>query len=82
MKNKSLLGIKRGSAKLPLNIAIGPNLISGHSCPFAHECKTKVIQRKVGDNYKLLKAQSFFVIVPYLNCSIEILLMQGGIIIG
>ena len=45
MKNKSLLGIKRGSAKLPLNIAIGPNLISGHSCPFAHECKTKVIQK-------------------------------------
>jgi hypothetical protein len=45
MKNKSLLGIKRGSAKLPLNIAIGPNLISGHSCPYAHECKTKVIQK-------------------------------------
>ena len=43
--NKSLLGIKRGSAKLPLNIAIGPNLISGHSCPYAHECKTKVIQK-------------------------------------
>ena len=46
MKNKSLLGIKRGSGKLPLNIAIGPNLISGHSCPYAHECKTKVIQKE------------------------------------
>ena len=42
MKNKSLLGLKRGSEKLPLSHEIGPNYPSGFTCIGASKCKCTV----------------------------------------
>jgi len=46
--NKSLLGLKRGSEKLPLTHEIGPNFPSGFTCIGASKCKCTVHQNKEG----------------------------------
>ena len=81
--NKSLLGLKRGSEKLPLTHEIGPNFPSGFTCIGASKCKCTVHQNKEGKrSLKTYDETKFHCYSALENCNIQTYIGQGGLIIG